>query len=342
MLKISNLSKTYNGKQVLKDINFNVENEEFLSIIGPSGAGKSTLLRIISNLEKQTSGEIILGKIYSKENPAIMVFQDFSLFPHMSIEDNISYGLKMRKASLKDKKNKTEEMLRWFDLEEKAKAYPSQLSAGQQQRVAIARALIVNPMLLLLDEPFANLDKNLKMDTALFIKKTQKKFGITTIMVTHDQEEAFFISDRIGLLVNGSLLQIDKPDIVYHEPVNLSAAQFLGQVNTIPSTYLPYFILPSNIKEKISSMDKTNHLSFRYESVSISQNTEGHGEILESHIWGKTILFKVRIQDIIIGIYELRSSLKAGDRVNITLHQIINKAWSGLRPCSAMQPWELK
>lgn len=323
MLEINNLSKSYNEKEILKNISFQVKEKEFLSIIGPSGAGKSTLLRIISNLEKQSSGNIISKKEYSKENPAIMVFQDFSLFPHMNIEENIAYGLKMRKIAIKVKKEKTNKLLKWFDLEEKAKDYPAHLSAGQQQRVAIARALIVNPMLLLLDEPFANLDKNLKMDTALFVKKTQKEFGITTIMVTHDQEEAFFISDRIGILVNGTLLQIDKPEVVYHQPVNLSAAQFLGQVNTIPSAYLSYFNISHIIKDKISYLDKVKHLSFRYESVSITQDNKGLGEIIESHIWGKTILFKVKIQDIIIGVYELRSSLKTGDKVSLTLHQII-------------------
>lgn len=323
MLKISNLSKTYNGKKVLEDINFHVKEEEFLSIIGPSGAGKSTLLRIISNLEKQDGGEIISTKIYSRENPAIMVFQDFSLFPHMSIEDNIAYGLKMRKASPKDKKNKTKEMLRWFDLEEKAKAYPSQLSAGQQQRVAIARALIVNPMILLLDEPFANLDKNLKMDTAVFIKKTQKKFGITTIMVTHDQEEAFFISDRVAILIEGKMIQIDKPEIIYHQPENLTAARFLGQVNTIPHSFLNFFNISIELKNKIIPEDKNQSVSFRFESVSLHLDSEGQGEIIDSHIWGKTILYKVKIHDIVIGVYELHSSVRLGDKVSLTLHQVI-------------------
>jgi putative spermidine/putrescine transport system ATP-binding protein len=247
------------------------------------------------------------------------------LFPHMTIEDNIAYGLKMRKVSLEEKKEKTQYLLRWFDLEEKAKNYPTELSAGQQQRVAIARALIVNPMLLLLDEPFANLDKNLKMDTALFIKKTQKEFGITTIMVTHDQEEAFFISDRVGILINGALIQIDKPEIIYHKPVNLTAAQFLGQVNTIPFAYLSFFHFSSELQATIATLDKTEHISFRYESVSITPDINGPGEVIESLIWGKTILYKIRIRDIIIGIYVLHSSLKVGDKVIPTLHQIINK-----------------
>lgn len=323
MLKINNLSKIYNGKKVLKNINFQVNKEEFLSIVGPSGAGKSTLLRIISNLEKQSSGEIISSKIYSKKNPAIMVFQDFSLFPHMTIEENISYGLKIRKVSSIEKKEKTQKLLKWFDLEEKSKVFPLQLSAGQQQRVAIARALIVNPMLLLLDEPFANLDKNLKMETALFIKKTQKNFGITTIMVTHDQEEAFFISDRIGILVDGTLLQIDKPEVVYHQPINLTAAQFLGQVNTIPLASLSNFKIASEIKEELKLIDKAKTVSFRYESVSLTPDITGPGEITEAHIWGKTIMYRVRIEDITIGVYELRSSVKVGDKVSVTLHQVI-------------------
>ena len=323
MLKINNLSKTYNKKKVLENINVHVKEGEFLSIIGPSGAGKSTLLRIISNLEKENSGEIITGKKYSKENPAIMVFQDFSLFPHMTIEENISYGLKMRKVPIKEKNKKTQEMLKWFALEEKAKSYPSHLSAGQQQRAAIARALILNPMLLLLDEPFANLDKNLKMDTALFIKRTQKEFGITTIMVTHDQEEAFFISDRVGILINGSLIQINKPEIVYHKPLNLTVAKFLGQVNTIPYAYLSSFHIDSDIKKNILSINKPKNISFRYESASIDLDINGFGEITESHIWGKTILYMVKIENITIGVYELHSSLNIGDKVSVTLHQII-------------------
>jgi len=325
MLTISNLFKSYNGINVLKDINFQVEDKEFLSIIGPSGAGKSTLLRTISNLEKQDSGKIISTRDYTRENPAIMVFQDFSLFPHMSIEDNIGYGLKMRKAFPKDKKDKTQEMLKWFDLEEKSKAYPSQLSAGQQQRVAIARALIVNPMILLLDEPFANLDKNLKMDTALFIKKTQQKFGITTIMVTHDQEEAFFISDRVAILIEGEMIQIDKPEIIYHHPENLTAARFLGQVNTIPQNFLNFFNISQELKTRITLENINQTVSFRFESVSLKFDSNGPGEIIDSHIWGKTILYKVKIHDIDIGVYELHSSVKLGDKVSLTLHQVITK-----------------
>ncbi len=324
MLEMKKLSKSYNGKEVLRNINLRVKEGEFLSIIGPSGAGKSTLLRIISNLEQQDSGEISSGKPYSKKNPAIMVFQDFSLFPHMTIEDNIAYGLKMRKISHISRKERTQELMRWFDIVEKAKSFPAHLSAGQQQRVAIARALIVNPMILLLDEPFANLDKNLKMDTALFIKKTQKYFGITTIMVTHDQEEAFFISDRVGILVKGTLLQIDKPEIIYHQPVNLTVAQFLGQVNTIPHAYLDSFHISSEIGEKILRGDNSRPVSFRYESVSLDSDNSGPGEIIESHIWGKTILFKVRIYDIIIGVYDLHTSVEVGDKVSLTLHQIIS------------------
>ena len=329
MLEIKKLFKSYNGRSVLKNITLKVEEGEFLSIIGPSGAGKSTLLRIISNLEKPDTGNLISDKPYSKKNPVIMVFQDFSLFPHMTIQENIAYGLKMRKVPKSEKNKRTKDLLKWFNIEDKASAFPSQLSAGQQQRVAIARALIVNPMILLLDEPFANLDKNLKMDTALFIKKTQKKFGITTVMVTHDQEEAFFISDRVGILIEGELLQIDKPEIIYHQPVNLNTAKFLGQVNTIPRAYLTNFNISSKLEGNYlldnNSPNNSPDVSFRFESVSISLEDHGPGEIIESHIWGKTIFFKVRIQDIIIGVYELHSSAGIGDRVSLTLHQIIQQ-----------------
>ncbi len=323
MLELIDITKSYNGTKVLKEVSFTVKEGEFLSIIGPSGAGKSTLLRIISTLEKQDTGELACSKPFSRKNPVIMVFQDFSLFPHLNVKENIAYGLKVRKISGNIINKKTMEIMEWFNISGKAESFPAHLSAGEKQRTAIARAIIVNPMVLLLDEPFANLDKNLKMDTAVFIKKAQQEFGITTIMVTHDQEEAFFISDRVGILLEGNLVQIDTPGNIYTEPKNLQIARFISQINTIPVDCIKFFRMSFNLKNMDLVKNSSGNISFRYESVSITPDSSGPGEIIETRIWGKNIFIKVRILNFTIGVYTLRSDTAVGERVFLTIHQII-------------------
>ncbi len=325
MLKVKNVSKEYRGRKVLKNIDLHIHQGEFFSIVGPSGAGKSTLMRIISNLEKQDSGEIVSLKPYSKENPVIMVFQDFSLFPHLTVLENVAYGLKMRKIPRQMREERASKLLSWFGISDKAQEFPSMLSAGQKQRVAIARALILNPMILILDEPFANLDKNLKMNTALFIKKTQREFGITTIMVTHDQEEAFYISDRIGILIEGRLIQTDTPERVYNQPVNRETALFLGQINEIPREYLSFFSLPDSLIFDTGKDEKNSSVICRYEALSFFPDPNGPGVVTGIHVWGKMILYTIGIKDITIGVYALQMSVQIGEKVSLTIHHLIQQ-----------------
>lgn len=228
-LLLKGISKSFGENPVLKDVSFRIEDGEFVSLIGPSGVGKTTLLKILADLEISDAGIIRFSQPPGKERPVIMMFQDFALFPHMTIAENVGYGLKVRRVKKKDRKGKVNEMLEWFGITGKAEAYPARLSAGEKQRAAIARALVVEPMVLLLDEPFANLDKNLKGETADFIRRTQQSFGITTVMVTHDQEEAFAVSDRIGVLIGGVLKQFDSPKILSAAPADEDTARFLGQ-----------------------------------------------------------------------------------------------------------------
>lgn len=325
MLKVKNVSKEYRGRKVLDNIELHIHQGEFFSIVGPSGAGKSTLMRIISNLEKQDSGEIVSLKPYSKKNPVIMVFQDFSLFPHLTVLENIAYGLKMRKIPRQMREEKAAKLLAWFGISDKAQEFPSMLSAGQKQRVAIARALILNPMILILDEPFANLDKNLKMNTALFIKKTQREFGITTIMVTHDQEEAFYISDRIGILIKGRLIQTDTPERVYNQPVNRETALFLSQINEIPREYLSCFSLPDSLIPVVGNDKGNTSVICRYEAVSFIPDPDGQGVVTGIHVRGKMILYTIGIKDITIGVYTLQMSVQIGEKVSLTIHHLIQQ-----------------
>ena len=222
------ICKAYGDHAVLRDLDLRIEENEFISLIGPSGVGKTTLLKILADLETPDAGLVRFKTPPGKEHPVLMVFQDFALFPHMSVADNVGYGLKVRGLRRRDRRDRVLKMLDWFGIGEKAEAYPARLSAGQKQRAAIARALVVEPMVLLLDEPFANLDKNLKGETAEFIRRTQRSFGITTVMVTHDQEEAFAVSDRVGVIIDGRLRQYDRPDVLVGAPGDAETARFLG------------------------------------------------------------------------------------------------------------------
>lgn len=210
-IELRHISKRFNTQAVLEDISCDVRSSELVSIVGPSGAGKTTLLNIIAGLEIPDKGSVVFSEPVNKHHPVIIVFQDYVLFPAMTVRDNIGFGLKARHLKKPQITQQVDRMLEYFQLTPHADQYPAQLSAGQKQRAAIARAMIVNPAVLLLDEPFANLDRNLKMETARFIRTTQQTFGIPTISVTHDLEEAFAMSDRIGVLLDGRLQQFDTP-----------------------------------------------------------------------------------------------------------------------------------
>jgi ABC-type Fe3+/spermidine/putrescine transport system ATPase subunit len=238
LLTIRNIAKRFDSTVVLRDISFQVAEGEFLTILGESGSGKTTLLRVIAGFEHPDSGELWMGRQRLDElepyrRPVNTVFQNYALFPHLTVEENVGYGLRIRKLRPSDVANRVEQALTMVKMSAFAKSKPSKISGGQQQRVALARALINRPQLLLLDEPLSALDANLRRQMQVELKSLQREVGISFLFVTHDQEEAMVMSDRIALLRGGVLEQIASPREIYTRPATAYAAQFIGHTNLL-------------------------------------------------------------------------------------------------------------
>ncbi len=237
-LSIRDLSKSYGQTKALSDVNIEVQAGEFLALLGPSGCGKTTLLRSIAGLVEIDHGEVTIDGKRLNETPPwkrdiSVVFQSYALFPHMNVRDNLAFGLRMkgvRKSKIDTRINDTLKLVRMEDFKER---YPAQLSGGQQQRVALARAIVVQPRILLLDEPLAALDAKLRASVQREIRQLQSKLKITTILVTHDQSEAMSMADRIAVMDNGHVVQIADPTTLYRHPKTAFAAEFVGDINRL-------------------------------------------------------------------------------------------------------------
>jgi putative spermidine/putrescine transport system ATP-binding protein len=240
-LSLSNISKVFGSIPAVENFNLEVEKGEFVSFLGPSGCGKTTTLRMIAGFELPTTGTITLdGEDITHKSPnqrnVGMVFQSYALFPNLTIGQNIGFGLQVRKVPEGEIKKKVDEMLSLVHLESHVHKYPYQLSGGQQQRIALTRALAINPRVLLLDEPLSALDAKIRVELRLEIRRIQQTMGITTIYVTHDQEEALLISDRVVVMSQGLMEQVGTPANIYNFPSSEFVAQFVGQLNMIPVT----------------------------------------------------------------------------------------------------------
>lgn len=236
IVDIKNVNKVYGSNHVVKDLNLQVYEGEFLTLLGSSGCGKTTTLRMIAGFEEPTDGTILVENLSVQdkepyERDVNTVFQSYALFPHMTIFDNVAYGLKMKKVAKDEIRKRVMEMLEMVQLGGFEKRYPKQLSGGQKQRVAIARALINKPKVLLLDEPLGALDLKLRKQMQLELKRLQKMLNITFIYVTHDQEEALTMSDRIAVMNDGLLEQLAAPDEIYEKPATKFVATFIGETN---------------------------------------------------------------------------------------------------------------
>ncbi|OQP07054.1 Fe3+/spermidine/putrescine ABC transporter ATP-binding protein [Geobacillus sp. 47C-IIb] len=237
-LCLENVVKRFDKTEVVKNLNLEIHQGELMSFLGPSGCGKTTTLNMIAGFLKVDSGEIIVGgkpihHLPPNKRDMGMVFQNYALFPHMTVFENVAYGLKLRKISRNEIKKRVSEALEMVKLSGYENYYPRELSGGQQQRVSLARALVIKPKVLLLDEPLSNLDAKLRQEMREEIVGIQKTLGITTIFVTHDQEEALAISDRIAVMNEGQIEQVDSPVMIYNQPKTDFVSKFIGEVNHI-------------------------------------------------------------------------------------------------------------
>lgn len=302
-LKIENISKIFEKGRGVKNISFQLEKGELVSFLGPSGCGKTTLLNIIGGFVKNDSGSIYLEDKDITEYPPekreiVTVFQNYALFPHMNVVENVKYGLKYRGYNKEEQIKLAKEYLKIVGLEGYEKNSVGELSGGQQQRVALARALVLQPKILLLDEPFSNLDAKLKIAMREEIKELQKRLGISMIFVTHDQEEALSISDRIVVMSNGEMVQIGKPEEIYYSPKNRYVAEFIGKINFL------------EIGNK------------RPEEIKMRRDDSGDAVILNREFMGATTLFVVeRLEKKIYVTIPGEEALKyrVGDRVVLEL-----------------------
>ena len=235
---IKNAVKKYGDFTAVNGISLNIEQGEFFTLLGPSGCGKTTLLRMIAGFNTVDGGEIcfdeqVINTLPAHKRDIGMVFQNYAIFPHLNVADNVAYGLKARKVPKEQIVPRVDEALKMVQIDQLKTRQPNELSGGQQQRVALARAFVIEPGVLLMDEPLSNLDAKLRVQMRTTIKKLQRRLGITTVYVTHDQEEALAISDRIAVMNQGNIMQIGKPEEIYRKPANPFVANFIGVSNFI-------------------------------------------------------------------------------------------------------------
>jgi multiple sugar transport system ATP-binding protein len=309
-LRLEHIQKRYpNGYEAVKDLNIHIQDGEFISLVGPSGCGKSTTLRMIAGLEDITGGKLYIGNklandIPSKDRGIAMVFQSYALFPHMTVAANIGFGLKIKKVDKKIRQQKIEWALDLLDLNGLGDRKPSELSGGQRQRVALGRALVLDPEVLLLDEPLSNLDAKLRVKMRTELKRIHKKLKSTIIYVTHDQAEAMTLSDRIAIMKQGDLMQIGTPTEIYTKPANKFVAGFIGSP--------PMNFLHGNLLEENGSY------VFVYKSGKL-ELPKTMNQKIKSSIHQKQVVLGIRPEDIEISLTPQQNAIEGISVVTETL-----------------------
>ncbi|HUX13268.1 MAG TPA: ABC transporter ATP-binding protein [Spirochaetia bacterium] len=344
-LALNRLTKEYrSGKSLVRavdSIDLEVNEGELVTLLGPSGCGKTTTLRMISGFQTPTSGDIYIDGekmnwVPPNKRPTAMVFQNYALFPHLSVFDNIAYGLRVRHESREVINRKVQDVMSLVGLSGLEKRAPGELSGGQQQRVSLGRSLVMEPKVLLLDEPLSNLDAKLRISMRMEIRKLQQRVGITTVYVTHDQEEAMTLSDRVVIMFDGRIQQVGSPREIYARPTSRFVAGFIGKANFLESRVDEVrgdrvAVGVAGQKLEISAAGREYAagdrvlILLRPESVTIGRPATGHipGTIAESVYLGSQVLYGVRVGDQIISVEEAdpeeREIFAVGESVAIQL-----------------------
>lgn len=304
---IINTVKMYGSFKAIDDVSISIEEGEFFTLLGPSGCGKTTLLRMIAGFNSIEAGDINFGGKRINDSPAHkrdigMVFQNYAVFPHLSIYDNVGYGLKARKVPKEEAHERIMRALETVQIADLKDRMPQALSGGQQQRVALARAIVIEPKILLMDEPLSNLDAKLRVQMRTIIKKLQRQLNITTIYVTHDQEEALAISDRIAVMNKGKVMQIAKPDYLYKVPANKFVSNFIGTSNFLKGVVVDQdsIIIGDYVFNKKNKANRGEEVlvSIRPEQFLFSDEAEGiKGTITLATFLGDFVNYEVELND---------------------------------------------
>lgn len=342
---LKNVTKTFDTVTAVDNVDITINEGELFTLLGPSGCGKTTILRMIAGFYYPTSGKVYFGDndvtyLSANKRNTGMVFQNYALFPHLTVEENIAFGLKIRKTPKKTIKEKVNKVLEQVSLAGFEKRRIDQMSGGQQQRVALARALVIEPTILLLDEPLSNLDAKLREETRWEIRNLQKNLGITTIYVTHDQSEAMAMSDRIAVLNLGKIQQIGTPEEIYHRPANRFVASFIGKTNLIEGIIkgIQEEYIEISIGDEIIRATKENiqkdykpqigdkiAVSIRPEVIKESDEKTDNtitGKVVLSEFTGMNFEYQVKYQNFIlhVAVPSATSQRKnAGDTITVNL-----------------------
>jgi len=343
VLEVKDLRKSFGAFKAVEDVSFEVAEGELVSLLGPSGCGKTTTLRCVAGLETFDGGEILLdGRIVSSPRRFVpphqrnigMVFQSYAMWPHMTVEQHLDYGLKLRRMSADERAVRIAAMLDTVGLSHLANRFPSQLSGGQQQRVALARALVLQPKLVLFDEPLSNLDAKLRASMRDELKDLKSSLSMTAVYVTHDQSEAMVLSDRIVVMSGGHIIQTGSPDKVYRRPRNRFVAEFMGTANIMPVTVktagkggecdvvMSFLDRPVRLSDVDADLlrDPAN-AAVRAEWIDLAPSVEGKGIVKDIIMTGERVEYHVDAGGQALRVSALRAlPVDVGDRVSIDVH----------------------
>ena len=330
-VELTDLTRVYGAVRALDGLTLHIEPGELVALLGPSGCGKTTALRILAGLDQATSGSVSVGdqdltRVPANKRDMGMVFQAYSLFPHMTVSENVAFGLKMRGVDKSARARRAGEMLELVGLSEHGNRYASQLSGGQQQRVALARALAIEPRVLLLDEPLSALDAKVRVQLRDEIRRVQLEVGITTLFVTHDQEEALAVADRVGVMSQGRLEQIDAPAELYANPATRFVAEFVGLNNKLPAQVSggKAAVLGATVPTIEGSIATgSGHAMVRPESVAVSLDGAANAAVVSVNFLGPISRVYCRVdggQDVMAQVASsLAVRLSPGQRVSVTV-----------------------